>query len=111
MLLISCASNRQFRTALDDPGAPRSIELREEATIATVHFPSGLYSLAAGDHGGYYYRAPRSLMKHSFAGSVPHDGGIFLRKGNRKKLRGYIVWAGGVTKIGNLSGAPYAFRR
>lgn len=62
------------------------------------------------DDTGYYYRAPQSVQKHSFAGSDPYDGGIFVRKGTPLRLRGYVIWAGGRTKIGNLSRAKYTFR-
>ena len=89
---------------------PQFIELHEEPSIATFHFPRGLYALEAEDNGGYYYRAPQHLAKHAFAGAMPYDGGIYVRKGPRKKLRGYVVWAGGRTKIGNLTQASYRFR-
>ena len=112
MLLTSCASERNYRPIApgEGPHAPRYVELRKESQIATFHFPRGLYSLEAEDDGGYYYRAPRQLTKHSFAGSDPYEGGLFVRKGNRTKVRGYVVWAGGRTKIGNLSSAKYEFR-
>jgi hypothetical protein len=86
------------------------VELRDEPQIATFHFPRGLYSLAAEDNAGYYYRAPRRVMKHSFDGFDPYDGGLFVRKDNPRMIRGYIVWAGGRTKIGNLSRGNYEFR-
>lgn len=89
---------------------PRYLELREEPSIATFHFPPGLYALEAEDNGGYYYRAPRQVTKHAFAGALPYDGGVYVRKGKRQKLRGYVVWAGGRTKIGNLTRADYEFR-
>ncbi len=62
------------------------------------------------DREGYYYRAPRPLMQHSFAGFTPCDGGIFLGKGDRTKVRGYIVRAGERTKFGNLARAHYILR-
>ena len=90
---------------------PQVIELREELSIATVHFPPGAYWLHAEDDAGYYYRSPRQLTKHAFAGLQQYDGGIFVRKGNRPQVRGYIVWAGGRTKIGRLSSDDYEFRQ
>ena len=81
------------------------IALEEEQSIATVHFPRGLYRLEAEDNGGYYYRSPRPLTKHAFAGLQPYQGGIYLRKTPPRRLRGYLVWAGGRTKIGNLTRA------
>ncbi|MFN2509381.1 MAG: hypothetical protein ABR589_11490 [Chthoniobacterales bacterium] len=112
LLLTSCASERNYRTLPPGagPAVPRFIELREEPSIATFHFPRGVYSLEAEDNGGYYYRAPRQVVKHAFAGSMPYDGGIFVRKGKRQTLRGYVVWAAGRTKIGNLTRADYEFR-
>jgi hypothetical protein len=88
----------------------RFIELLSETSAGTIHFPRGLYSLESEDHHGYYYRAPVKLYQRSFAGREPHDGGIFVSKQNQRKLRGYVVMPGGVTHVGNLSGANYQFR-
>ncbi len=90
---------------------PRVIDVHEELSISTVHFPSGAYWLHAEDDAGYYYRAPRQVVKHAFAGMQQYDGGVFVRKGSRPRVRGYIVWAGGRTKIGNLSPDEYDFRQ
>jgi len=109
LLLPSCASDRHFRAARAGDPSPRFIELQEEQSISTIHFLPGLYSLDSVDDTGYYYRAPRPLRQHSFAGSLPQEGGIFVDKTNQK-VRGYIVWAAGLTKIGNLSHARYRFR-
>lgn len=49
-------------------------------------------------------------MKQSFGGAYPHQGGPFLRRGKRQQLRGFVVWAAGRTKIGNLTRARYQFR-
>jgi hypothetical protein len=108
ILLVGCASDRQFRSA-EPVQPPRFLELQEEQSIATVHFPAGLYSLDSIDDTGSYYRMTRQLVKHSFAGPLPQTGGIFVGKSNRK-LRGYIVWAGGLTKIGSLSPNAIRFR-
>ncbi|PYI92803.1 MAG: hypothetical protein DME97_08270 [Verrucomicrobia bacterium] len=89
---------------------PRFIELLSETSAGTIHFPRGLYSLESEDHHGYYYRAPGKLYQRSFSGRLPHDGGIFVSKRNQSKLRGYVVMPGGVTHVGNLSGANYQFR-
>jgi hypothetical protein len=88
----------------------RFIELLSETSAGTIHFPRGLYSLESEDHHGYYYRAPVKLYQRSFSGREAHDGGIFVSKQNQRKLRGYVVMAGGVTHVGNLSGANYQFR-
>ena len=89
---------------------PPAIELLAETSAATIHFPRGLYSLDSEDAHGYYYRAPGKVYERTFAGRWPHDGGIFVSKRNQRKLRGYVVMAGGVTHVGNLSGANYQFR-
>lgn len=104
--LTSCVSSRVAEPA----HVPRFVDLREEPAISTFHFPRGLYSLDSEDAAGYYYRAPRSLIKHSFAGFAKYDGGIFVPRTQRTRIRGYVVWAGGVTRIGNLAHARYAFR-
>ncbi|HMJ06347.1 MAG TPA: hypothetical protein VK474_08860 [Chthoniobacterales bacterium] len=88
---------------------PHYADLLEERSIATFHFPRGLYTLEAEDNGGYYYRAPRQLTKHAFSGLQPYDGGIYVRKAKRQQFRGYVVWAGGRTKIGNLTRARIDF--
>jgi hypothetical protein len=88
----------------------RFIELLSETSAGTIHFPRGRYSLESEDRHGYYYRAPVKLYQRSFSGREPHDGGIFVSKQNQRKLRGYVVMAGGVTHVGNLSGANYQFR-
>jgi hypothetical protein len=113
LFLSGCASERNFRPLPpgEGPTVPRIVEVHEELSISTVHFPPGTYWLHAEDDAGYYYRAPRQVRKHAFAGSQQYDGGIFVRKGSRPRVRGYIVWAGGRTKIGNLSPDEYDFRQ
>jgi hypothetical protein len=86
------------------------IALLSDTSAGTIHFPRGLYSLESEDHHGYYYRAPVKLYQRSFGGREPRDGGIFVSKQNQRKLRGYVVMPGGVTHVGNLSGANYQFR-
>ncbi len=103
--LTSCASR-----PVDPRAAPAAIELREEPQISTFHFPRGIYSLADQDESGFYYRAPRSVIKHGFPGSIPYHGGIFMPKTDHSRLRAYVIWAGGRTKIGNLSRADYELR-
>jgi len=107
LLLTSCVSRPRAAVAT---AVPRFIELQNESSIATFHFPRGLYSLDSEDDQGRYYRAPRRIVKHSFAGFAPYEGGIFIRKDDRRQARGYIVWAGGRTKFGDLSRAHYIFR-
>jgi hypothetical protein len=89
---------------------PPFIELGSETSATTIHFPQGLYSLDSEDQHGYYYRAPGKVYQRSFSGRLPYEGGIFVSKRNQKKLRGYVVLPGGVTHVGNLSGANYRFR-
>lgn len=104
----ACVASGRFRA--QPLRVPQFVELQEERSISTFHFPRGVYSLDSEDARGYYYRAPRRLIKHSFAGFDSYDGGIFVRKGNRTSLRGYVIWAGGRTQIGNLSQARFVFR-
>jgi len=110
LLLTSCASHhfRVIRSG-ETVTAPRYLELRSEASVATLHFPSGLYSLYAVDKIGHYYRAPRSIVEHTGAGAVPHNGGIFVSKRSRTYLRGYVFRAGALTHLGNLSRTPHVF--
>ncbi|MEY2578483.1 MAG: hypothetical protein QOI49_1307 [Verrucomicrobiota bacterium] len=88
----------------------RFIALLSNTSAGTIHFPRGLYSLESEDHHGYYYRAPVKLYQRSFGGRESRDGGIFVSKQNQRKLRGYVVMPGGVTHVGNLSGANYQLR-
>jgi hypothetical protein len=106
VLLASCATHRA-----PPPGPPpQYLELFSSPAVATVHVPRGLYVLSSSDSSGFYYSAPQGVTKHSFAGPQPYDGGVFVSRRNRHKLRGYIIWAAGRTKIGDLSGRPYRFR-
>ena len=89
---------------------PPFIELRSNTSAGTIHFPRGLYSLDSQDQNGYYYRAPGKVYQHSFGGSYGHDGGIFASRRDQRKLRGYVIMAGGLTHVGNLSGADYQYR-
>ncbi len=88
----------------------RFIALLSDTSAGTIHFPRGLYSLESEDHHGYYYRAPVKLYQRSFGGRELRDGGIFVSKQNQRKLRGYVAMPGGVTHVGNLSGANVQFR-
>ena len=110
--LSSCASDGPYRPLPPGEGPPvaRFILLHEEPSISTMHFPRGAYRLEAEDNAGYYYRAPHQLIKHAFAGFQPYNGGIYVRKSQPEKPRGYVVWAGGRTKIGNLARADLEFR-
>jgi hypothetical protein len=88
----------------------RFIALLSDTSAGTIHFPRGLYSLESEDHHGYYYRAAVKLYQRSFGGREPRDGGIFVSKQNQRKLRGYVIMPGGMTHVGNLSGANFQFR-
>jgi hypothetical protein len=111
LCLAGCGgSDRRQRVNPATTSAPPAIELLSNISTGTIHFPRGLYSLESEDHTGYYYRAPVKLYQRSFSGGLPHDGGIFVSKRNQRKLRGYVVMPGGVTHVGNLSGANYQFR-
>ncbi len=105
LLLGACASDPRAAAPVS---TSRRIELQEESAIATFHFPRGLYSLDSEDDSGFYYRAPRSVMKHSFAGFTKYEGGIFVEK-RRQRIRGYIWWAGGRTRIGRVAPAVIKF--
>ena len=110
--LVSGCGGTDRRQAVDPARttAPPFLELRTETSAGTIHFPRGLYSLESEDRNGYYYRAPVKVYQRSFSGRLPHDGGIFVSKRNQRKLRGYVQMPGGVTHVGNLSGADYEFR-
>jgi hypothetical protein len=74
-----------------------------------MHFPAGTYSLYAEDNKGYYYRAPRKIAEHTSGTSIFHDGGIYVSKRDRRKLRGYVYWGGARTHLGNFSRTKYEF--
>jgi hypothetical protein len=111
-LFASCASSHHPQQVSENrrPGFARSLKLGAKASAGTLHFPAGLYLLDAADDTGFYYRAPRKVIKHSFSGFVPYDGGIFVQKDDQRKIRGYIIWAAGRTKVGDLSKTPHEFR-
>ena len=111
-LVFSSCGGRNFRAigAGETNAAPPYIELYSQPSAGTLHFPRGLYSLDAVDDKGYYYRAPRKITQHSWSGGLPHDGGLFIEKRNRRKMRGYVILPGGLTHVGNFSSAHYEFR-
>jgi len=97
-------------TAAETRATPRFLELRSEMSANTLHFPRGTYVLDSADAKGFYYRSPRKISQRSFSGGLGRDGGIFVAKRDRRKLRGYVIMPGGLTHIGNFSGADYEFR-
>lgn len=107
--LLGCAgsSHPQAITPSEGMVTPHYLELYSKAQVATLHFPSGIYELKAEDRIGYYYRAPVEIGEHIGAGTTWHDGGIFVSKRNRQKLRGYVYRAGALTFVGNLSRTPH----
>ena len=107
LLLGGCASGKQVRQ-FDSP--PQVLELQEAASRGTIHFPEGTYTFESEDDSGYYYRAPRSVRQHSFGGSYPYEGGIFVLKRDPQRIRGYIVMGNERRKLGNLSDARHEFR-
>lgn len=112
LLLTSCAGSRHYHSipAEGPPATPRYLELERDVKVATLHFPAGLYSLHAADDVGYYYAAPRKIAEHTSIGSKLREGGIYVNKRNPRKLRGYVIWGGARTHVGNLSRAKHEFR-
>jgi hypothetical protein len=112
LFLTACGGNQHFRAtnAAETTSTPPYLELRSERSVGTLHFPRGVYVLDAVDDKGYYYRAPRKIVQHSFSGGLPHNGGIFVDKRDQGKLRGYVILASGLTHVGNLSRADHEFR-
>jgi len=104
-LLSGCAGGRHLHAVpAEGPSpVPRYLDLYSEVHAATLHFPAGVYTLNAVDKIGYYYRAPRKIAERLGAGSVWHNGGIFVSKRNPEKLRGYVYRAGALTHVGNFS--------
>jgi len=112
LLLASCGGSHHFRATnpAETSSTPPYLELRSERSVATLHFPRGVYVLDAVDDKGYYYRAPRKIVQHSFSGGLQHDGGIFVARRDQKKLRGYVILPSGLTHVGNLSRTDHEFR-
>ena len=106
LLLNGCASKplQPFRSP------PQMLVLQERTSRGTIHYPEGVYTFESEDSSGYYYRAPRSVRQHSFGGSYPHEGGIFVLKRDPQRIRGYIVLGNERRKLGNLSDAPHEFQ-
>jgi hypothetical protein len=111
LLFAGCGgTDRRRPVTRSATNTPPFIELRSSVSAGTLHFPRGLYSLESQDQNGFYYRAPGKVYQHSFGGSYRHEGGIFVSKRDRRKLRGYVIMAGGLTHVGNLSRADYEYR-
>lgn len=107
LLLGGCSSGKQVRQ-FDSP--PQFLELQESPSRGTIHYPEGTYTFESEDASGYYYRAPRSVRQHSFGGSYPHEGGIFVLRRDPERIRGYIVLGNERRKLANLSDTRYEFR-
>jgi hypothetical protein len=105
LLLTSCLGSRQFHFV--NPGnmdvRANYIELHSEVSAATLHFPAGLYTLYAIDKRGYYYRAPKKIIQHTAAGLVLREGGMYVRKNDPRRMRGYVFIAGALTHVGRFS--------
>jgi hypothetical protein len=112
LLLSSCGGSHHFRATnqAETSSIPPYLELRSARSVETLHFPRGVYVLEAHDDKGYYYRAPRKIIQHSFSGSLQHDGGIFVAKRDLGELRGYVILPSGLTHVGNLSRTDHEFR-
>ena len=106
LLLSGCASKpvQQFSSP------PPTLVLQEAASRGTIHYPEGTYTFESEDSSGYYYRAPRSVRQHTFGGSYPFEGGIFVLKQDPRRIRGYIVMGNERRKLGDLSDAPHEFQ-
>jgi hypothetical protein len=112
LLFASCAGANHPRSIRpgQSVGVPATLELFQEARVASLHFPAGSYSLAGTDAIGYYYQAVRRVRQRSGGGEIARTGGVFVSRSDRTKLRGYVYFAGAVTHAGNLSHIPHAFR-
>lgn len=112
LLLSSCGGSHHFRATnpAETSSIPPYLELVSARSVGTLHFPRGVYVLDARDDKGYYYRAPRRIVQHSFSGNLQRDGGIFVAKGDQGKLRGYVILPSGLTHVGNLSRTDHEFR-
>ena len=107
LLLVSCAGSMHpqpisTNNAAATP-APRFVVVSREIKVSHLHFPTGTYRLHSSDNIGYYYRTPRGVVQNAAGGPMLRDGGIFVSKRDPKKIRGYVILAGGVTHVGNLS--------
>jgi hypothetical protein len=96
--------------AAETTSTPPYLDLRSEHSVGTLHFPRGIYVLDAVDDKGYYYRAPRKIVQHSFSGNLSHNGGIFVAKRDQRRMRGYVILASGLTHVGDLSRTNHEFR-
>ncbi|HET9418401.1 MAG TPA: hypothetical protein VFO30_03595 [Chthoniobacterales bacterium] len=104
MIVDGCVNHPRFAAP------PRFLELYSEARVATLHFPRGSYAFDSEDSRGYYYRAPSGVLEHTAAGPRRREGGIFVSKRNRDRLRGYVIMPYGLTHVGNLSRTEHEFR-
>ena len=112
LLFASCLGSRNYQDipAEGPPPTAQYLKIESEISVATLHFPVGVYTLSASDSTGYYYRAPQKIIQHVAGGWVPHQGGIYVRKDNRGNLRGYVFMSGALTHVGNFSNVEHQFR-
>jgi hypothetical protein len=113
LALSGCVGGRGYHDipAEGPPPAPPVLVLAREQQVAALHFPPGMYSLRAADDRGYYYAAPRPILEHTAIGPRPYEGGIYVDRRDQAKLRGYVIWGGVRTHVGDLSRARHEFRR
>ena len=110
-LCSSCAWGRHHSIPSEGPPrTPRHLQLDRPISVATLHFPAGVYSWRSEDAAGYYYAAPRPIVQHTALGSVFRKGGIYVNKRDPRKLRGYVYWAGALIHIGDFSKKKHEFR-
>lgn len=102
--VVACATHERIAAP------PRVLEVYSERQVAMLHFPAGSYLLSSEDRRGYYYAAPGGVVEHTAAGRMRREGGIFVSKRNRDKLRGYVKMPYGLTHVGNLSRVKHEFR-
>jgi hypothetical protein len=104
LCLCSCAGDQNFRVlnSTQEVSGPTQLQLSRNRSVGTLHFPAGVYNLYAADDSGWYYRAPKKVVQHSWGGSVQYDGGVFVEKRRPDRARGYIVWEAGLTKVGTV---------
>ena len=111
VILTGCVGGRGYHDipAQGPPLAPPYLAMDHETQVATLHFPSGEYSLRAEDDAGFYYAAPRPVFEHTALGPRPREGGIYVNKRDPRKLRGYVYWGGVRTHVGDLSRVGHEF--
>ena len=108
VVMCGCASRQSaLRPIASD--APASIELTAPVIVsdqgASTTFPPGKYKPVFEDERGYYYEAPKKVLRDDIA-VYAFDGGVYVVRGETAPTRWYIIRPNGRRTMGRFKTPP-----